>query len=60
MSAKVVFSIHLIHGTADAALEFGLQPGIGVFIQEQFANFGVLLGEMNDCLGRTNARIANL
>ncbi|KAF8482884.1 hypothetical protein DFH94DRAFT_824156 [Russula ochroleuca] len=53
---QLLLGLHLIHlllWMLRAQLNFsqGLKPGIGVFIQEQFANFGVLLGEMNDCLG---------
>jgi hypothetical protein len=37
---------------ADASLEFGLQPGVGAFVQQQFNNFGRRLARME-------ARIAN-
>jgi hypothetical protein len=40
-------------------LQFGLQPGVGVFVQHQFHDFGELIGQMNTRLARLEAMMEN-
>jgi hypothetical protein len=40
-------------------LQFGLQPGVGVFVQQQFHDFGELIGQMNTRLARLEAMMEN-
>ena len=42
-----LFKTSNIHHIADASLDFGLQPGVGVFVQQQFINFGRGLARMD-------------
>jgi hypothetical protein len=49
---------------ADASLEFGLQPGVGVFVQQQFIIFGRRLARLeamtaNTCISSRNRRYLN-
>jgi hypothetical protein len=45
-------STNIHHHASDASLDFGLQPGVGVFVQQQFVQFGL-------CLSRMEAMLAN-
>lgn len=49
---------HVLRET-HASLEFGLQPGIGVFVQQQFINFGQQLFNFGRGLAQMEARNAN-
>ena len=51
--------LKLIHCAADAALESGLQPGVGLSMQEQFADFGVRLRRIDATVGNSEIRLRN-
>jgi hypothetical protein len=53
-------SCHIHHVITDASLQFGLQPGVNIFIQQQFQNFAAQLNNFGVQLNRMDARTVNM